>query len=175
MDRKKWFFGIVAAQVVFLAVWAGNHEFQFQTDPTVMLETVPVDPRDLLRGDYVLLRYKISTLEVPSSLITPPGKWGRSVYVRLVRHGAIDEPDGVSMDHPDPRWGEARGQDFHIIRGTVDRTWGTQMMVSYGIEHFFVPEGKGRNVGGQAVVEVSVSKTGSPQIKRVLLDGRSFP
>ena len=47
--QAAWMIGMVVRQETVLA-----------SGRTILLETVPVDPRDLLRGDYVLLRYKIS-------------------------------------------------------------------------------------------------------------------
>ncbi|HEY8899147.1 MAG TPA: GDYXXLXY domain-containing protein, partial [Chthoniobacterales bacterium] len=43
------------------------YAWQSQTPgPRYLLQTRPVDPRDLLRGDYVILGYEIST---------PPKEW----------------------------------------------------------------------------------------------------
>ena len=62
------------------AILRGGHE--------VLLKVQPVDPRDLLRGDYVWLGYDIST--IPASLIanrdaaaSQAGE--RTIFVRLGR------------------------------------------------------------------------------------------
>jgi len=47
--------------------------------------------------------------------------------------------------------------------------------VAYGIEKYFVPEGKGSPRFKAMEVEVSVSPAHRLYIKRVLLDGKAFP
>ena len=46
------------------------------------LEVVPVDPRDLLRGDYVILDYRIGTVDIPKDATTPFTR-GQQVFVTL--------------------------------------------------------------------------------------------
>ena len=58
MSRStRLFWSVVGLQAVFLLVWAGWHEHVRSAAPVVRLKTVPVDPQDLLRGDYMILRY----------------------------------------------------------------------------------------------------------------------
>src|SRR3954452_17549802 len=46
------------------------------------LEVVPVDPRDLFRGDYVVLDYRIGTVDMPKDVTTPFTR-GQQVFVTL--------------------------------------------------------------------------------------------
>src|SRR3954466_6849758 len=48
----------------------------------VRLEIVPVDPRDLFRGDYVVLDYRISSVDVPKDA-TNAFRRGQKVFVTL--------------------------------------------------------------------------------------------
>ena len=48
------------AQAVFLLAWAGYHEFVRQNAPVILLKGRPVDPQDLLRGDYMTMGYDIN-------------------------------------------------------------------------------------------------------------------
>src|ERR1035441_4815613 len=59
----------------------------------VLLETRPVDPRDLLRGDYVILSYKISdvALSLFSPALTNGLAPGETVYVALEPRGQFHE------------------------------------------------------------------------------------
>src|ERR1019366_3838972 len=59
----------------------------------VLLETRPVDPRDLLRGDYVTLNYKISDVRFTLSppVLTNGLAAGETVYVALERRGQSHE------------------------------------------------------------------------------------
>ena len=106
------------------------------TGETVLLRVVPVDPRDLLRGDYVILGYEIS--RVPPGGIQGLGSFdegrGQTVYVTL-----IPEPDGqhyrgggMSTQPPPP--------GVRFIRGTLTGP----ARIEFGIESYFVQEGKGK-------------------------------
>ena len=56
----KGFWLLVLAQAGFLLAWAGYHEWVRQNAPVILLKCRPVDPQDLLRGDYMTLDYDIS-------------------------------------------------------------------------------------------------------------------
>ena len=49
----RWFAVVVALQAALLLGWAGYHEWNRQNARTIQLETAPVDPRDILRGDHI--------------------------------------------------------------------------------------------------------------------------
>ena len=61
--RKLLIIFVVILQVILLAYMAGQRENVLRTGKTIYLRTVPVDPRDLFRGDYVRLQYEISNIE----------------------------------------------------------------------------------------------------------------
>lgn len=103
---------------------------------TVLLRVTPVDPRDLFRGDYVILSYEFSRVP-PGGIQGLSPNWSdewrdRPVYVTLV-----PEDDGkhwrmgsVSVNRP------ASGK---YIQGKV-KNWG---QLEFGIESYFVQEGQG--------------------------------
>ena len=82
---KSWariaFLTVVAAQLVFLIGFIGIRETALFTGTEVVLQTVPVDPRSLLQGDYAILDYEIATL--PGYMETRG--IGETVYVKLRR------------------------------------------------------------------------------------------
>ncbi|MFA6177031.1 MAG: GDYXXLXY domain-containing protein, partial [Phycisphaerae bacterium] len=61
--RKLLIIFVVILQVILLAYMAGQRENVLRTGKTIYLRTVPIDPRDLFRGDYVRLQYEISNIE----------------------------------------------------------------------------------------------------------------
>ena len=65
ISKKYWVLLTVVALVQTLAlVWmVGARVSLLSSGREVVLETVPVDPRSIFRGDYVRLAYKISRLE----------------------------------------------------------------------------------------------------------------
>ena len=59
MNRKQ-FIGIISLWLIIIFGLIGYKQLTIVTGTTVLLETVPVDPRDIFRGDYVTLNYAIS-------------------------------------------------------------------------------------------------------------------
>lgn len=106
----------------------------------IKLKTVPVDPRDLLYGDYVTLSYDISRLE--------PALWketavaaerGNAIYV-VLRTGAdgFSEPVGAYASKPAVQSGEI------VLKGRITYVWNEDISVDYGLEKYYVPEGTGK-------------------------------
>ena len=77
---------VVSALFVVIALAMIYSKEKVLTDGTVIeLETQPVDPRDLLRGDYVILSYKINNVNFDKEFgeVTP----GREVFAQLEKRG----------------------------------------------------------------------------------------
>ena len=168
----KIFFGIVLLQVLYLGVTSAIYEQRLTTGTPILLETVPVDPRDLLRGDYVILRYKIST--IPKTLFDPPlleedqPFAGQEIYVALERRGEFHEAVQAAFYPMDAAPGQV------VVRGTVeDQPWQSDIAVAYGVERYYVREGTG-NPEGTVTVEAVVSWEGVVQIKQVFVDGAPY-
>jgi len=163
----KIFWMIVLAQAVFLLGWAGYHEYVRQHAPVILLKGRPVDPQDLLRGDFMILRYDISTVKLP-----PETDAGGEVWVLLEKKGAYHEVVNAAREPLVAKSGQV------LARGELGHTWSDGAPGSdlrYGIEKYFVPEGQGTPRFQLMEVEVSVSPAHRLYIKRVLLDGKAFP
>jgi uncharacterized membrane-anchored protein len=151
----------------------------------VRLEVVPVDPRDLFRGDYVVLDYRISTVSLPKD--APPAfTRGQKVFVTL-QPGENGKAKAVAIASERP---SAAGTDI-VIAGTVlapsvcpfnelgimDCKAGNRAArVKYGLESYFVPQGEGKKIEttAKARLEVvaAVAPSGQAAIKRLLIDGQ---
>ena len=59
---------LAVAQIGFLSWFIVARAAVLRDGREVVLKVEPIDPRDLLRGDYVWLRYEVSS--VPASLVT---------------------------------------------------------------------------------------------------------
>lgn len=150
----------------------------------VRLEIAPVDPRDLFRGDYVILAYRIGTVDVESNL-TNSFTRGQQVFVTL-RPNESGKARAVAISAAQPA---ATGNDIVIAgfvtgtsvcrlneAGNRDCKLGTNAVgVRYGLESYFVPEGEGRKIEvmAKARLEVvaAVAPSGQAAIKRLLIDG----
>jgi uncharacterized membrane-anchored protein len=129
-------------QILVLTGMIAGKAITQRSGESILLRVVPVDPRDLFRGDYVILGYEISRIPPGGingiAVSRTPGNasdWqGRMVYVSLVL-----ESDGlhygggtVSTVPPPP--------GVRFIEGTV----ADPRRITFGIESYFVQEGKGK-------------------------------
>lgn len=161
--------GLIAAMVI-------DRASILREGTEVTLQPRPVDPRDFLRGDYVVLSYDISTVpvgELKGKLLP-----NREPYVFVKLAPKADGFYGVVSAHLD-RVSVSGGEV--LIRGRVInwRWCGNcdNLNVSYGIERFFVPEGEGRELEQardqrKLTIVAAVTPSGRAAIKRLLLDGK---
>ncbi len=167
MTRRLGFILVVLFQVLILVGWTGYNEVSLATGKEVVLQTAPVDPTDIFRGDYVQLSYQISTLNNASEALTL--HTGDRVYVHLEQDGEVWKATGLSEEKP---------KDWELfIAGKVDYfTTPTTFRVTYGIEQYFVPEGKGLAIQTAKDIKVRVIINGAGQafIKGLLVDGAPF-
>ena len=156
------FAALVAAQVVGLVVFAGVRQTVLSQGREVVLQTVPVDPRSLMQGDYAILDYEIA--ELPDHLIDL--RPGDTVYVILWEGREVWEAAGYRLHDP-----SSVSSDVYI-RGNVN----SRGRLDFGIGTYFVPEGTGRVIEGAQDVKVVVAldSSGNAVIKQVLVDGEPF-
>lgn len=175
--------GIVAAlQLAALGYLVWDHERRLRSGTDVVLEVIPVDPRSLFQGDYVILGYPISTIKVwygaepvvgqDVFVTVVPGPKGDWQYANFSFSGeyASNIPGGVTL----------KGRIDRVLRAaTTDGTTMGEFRVVYGLERFFVPEGKGLNL--EALVRdkklsaiVSVWRDGSSTLKGLSTEGKSL-
>ncbi|WP_234684361.1 GDYXXLXY domain-containing protein [Bradyrhizobium monzae] len=144
----------------------------------VTLQTRPVDPRDLLRGDYVVLGYDISQLPAGALAGQPTAERNPVVFVKLAPD-ANGLYQAVSV-HAEPVAVTApevliRGRVSYSC-GSTSRTFCDKLTVRYGLESYFVPEGEGKTLEQarnqqKLRVVAAVLPSGRAAIKRLLLDG----
>jgi uncharacterized membrane-anchored protein len=130
---------LVAAQVLYVLGVAGAGYATTALGQHIMLSTRPIDPRDLLYGDFVRLNYAIS--EVPASLwrdpATPP-KRRQNVYVLLAAG-----PDSLSMAIGVYATAPRAGANQAVLRGWISDVYARSLSLRYGLERYYVPEGSG--------------------------------
>lgn len=141
--HERWvFLATVAFQVFVLSSMIAGYALPYRDADVVLLRVVPVDPRDLLRGDYVILGYEISRVPpqgvdgLPQPMVQANAtEWkGRTVYVTLE-----PEEDGLHYrGGPVSAFPPPEGTSF--IQGALTDS----SRITFGIESFFVQEGKGK-------------------------------
>jgi uncharacterized membrane-anchored protein len=165
----------------------GMKQWTLTTGTPVLLETAPVDPRSLFRGDYVRLNYKISRLDLSKLggdkdfsahdtawvVLEQAQRYWHAVAV--YRHRP-DAAPGQVIIKGEVRWADGRGSAFAPPVPTRQPRF---LVMRYGIESYFVPEGTGRAIerrGAQTPLDilVAVDRFGNAGIKAVELDGREI-
>jgi uncharacterized membrane-anchored protein len=88
--KRLKFAAIVFLQILLLTGMIGYRQHWVDTGKKVLLRTVPVDPRDIFRGDYVNLSYEISNLDLDALSAYKKFEPNTAVFV-----GLDAGPDGV--------------------------------------------------------------------------------
>lgn len=166
---------VVGLQVFWVIGTVAVQETKLSQGTIVRLETRPVDPRDLLRGDYVILNYDLSTLDAKlfAGGVTNRPPAGTPVFVKLERQGEFYRAVEASFtaltadaDHP-------------VLRGKSETQWAwssdnpPNLRVEYGLERFYVRGGTG-NPRGTLTVDVAIPSSGRGIIREVYLDGVTY-
>jgi len=168
MHKTKLFFIIGVFWILILGGVIGLKEFTLQTGTEILLKTTPVDPRDLFRGDYVILQYEISNIDTKISHITDY-QIGDDVYV-LLKKDENNQGSFMGIQKYPPETG-------NFIKGIIKRNWNNSLNIEYGIESYFVPEGEGGVIEKNTqniLVKVVIDTFGNAVIKSILLNGEEI-
>jgi len=143
--KKKFFLAALVPTLVLLlmtfvplSTWIWGQEIQ--------LETIPFDPRDMFRGDHVVLNYKISQvslskmpIELKSELEQDAYRYyGKNMYAILKKNGSYYDVDHISLSKP-------QGGLYLKCRFNYLDQMNSDPMVnlSYYLDKYFVPENTG--------------------------------
>jgi uncharacterized membrane-anchored protein len=128
------------------------------TGKTVILATMPIDPFDIFRGQYLAINYEISRIPVIEGINA-----GDTIYVALKK----DENHTYRYAVASLKNNFKLNFEPVIIKGQVKSIWGGNMNIEYGIEQYFFE----RNawVSNRITnVEVKVDESGNARIIRLL-------
>ena len=157
--------GAVLLQFAVLVAMITGNTVPYIGGRTVLLRVVPVDPRDLMRGDYVTLSYDISGMSPAMMGSERPGDASnRKVYVTLE-----PEPDGRHFKGSAASF--TRPATGPYIQGTV----AGRGRINFGIESYYVQEGQGHDYE-KAVrerrlsAEVVLGHDGSPSLRGLVIE-----
>ncbi len=177
-------FGAAALiQLGLLALMVADRVQILREGTEVTLQTEPVDPRDLLRGDYVTLSYDISRLPAGALKDQRAGGGNPIVYVKLAPdqngiYQAISvQAEPVAVESPQVLI-RGRVASGTYCGATRDR-FCDSLLIRYDLESYFVPEGEGRKLEQarnqrKVIVVAAVAPSGRAAIKRLLVDGEPF-
>ncbi len=191
--RTPLFIVIVLAQLFVLVMMIVERERILAEGRTIVLATAPIDPRSLLSGDYVTLRYEISffSYEQIQSMqydYIDAVASGDPVYVAFEE--IENEGDAEAQPGAPTHRAVALGLDRDylkanweiVVRAEAENSYDAYadnprgLNLRYGLESFFVPEFEGLAIERElrdATVEVAVDEeTGKAGIKRLFIGGK---
>ncbi|MGL5082351.1 MAG: GDYXXLXY domain-containing protein [Microcoleaceae cyanobacterium] len=151
------------------------------TGKTVILQTMPVDPYDLLRGYSQTLSYDISTLETLGSLpgwqeVASKGAYperGTQLYV------VLEQPSNSAQTSPPQAWKPVRVsaqlpqslEANQIVIQGVSEGWA----IRYGVERYYMPEDQREQVNAN----IQETQTRTPEAfvveAKVNAQGKAIP
>ncbi|QJX46482.1 GDYXXLXY domain-containing protein [Hymenobacter taeanensis] len=162
-QHRRWLQLLVAAQVLFVLGVAVAGYATSALGKSVWLRTAPVDPRDLLYGDYVRLNYSISQLPGHLWHGAELPRRQQAAYVLLEPRNGSYEAIGVYAEKPEAQPNQA------VLRGSVQDVWRRGLRLRYGLERYYVPEDMGREIEKRQSlrVQVSIAPWGQARITKV--------
>ena len=155
---------VVCAQLAVPLGMAGLAEADLAFGDEIRLRAQPVDPLDIFRGNYVVLRYDISRLQVIYEV-----ERGQRLCADLF-HTAPDVYGArYAYDAPPRNEKEICG------RARTDARGGESVEIEYGIETYYASAEKAREIEdsigrGELLVVVDVDDDGSARIERLEFD-----
>ena len=146
--KRKLAIAAVALQVLVLGYIAGEREWVVHTGHTVWLRTAPIDPRDVMRGDYVRLDYEIARV--------PRDRWRDGLTNRAAADGDRRPETRVYASLQIDSNGLAevatlsdlQPKEGLFLRGKIDpaMSWRGSEAIRYGLEAFFMEQGQAQQL-----------------------------
>jgi uncharacterized membrane-anchored protein len=171
---------VALLQTAALAVLVFDRVRLLQTGREITLPIVPVDPRDIFRGEYVELGYAVG--RVPAHLIEGPPPRPHAPFDVTLEKAQDDTWAPIKLTREKPQ--EVSG-DRIVLKGRSRFGWlitdpsnsNAINNVRYGIEQYFVPQGEGPRLEALArdkklAALIAVDARGNAAIKGLLIDGR---
>lgn len=150
---------IIVGLVAALGVMVYTQERVVSNGAVVILETRPVDPRDLFRGEYVVLNYAIERDEKVTKVAQSlPNR--APIYIKL-SPGSNNVAEVTEVGEREPDYSEGIWLEGEVERGRVQFP---------DLAQYYVPEGAGRPIERMRSglkVEVSIYE-GEGRVVRLL-------
>lgn len=144
---------------------------------TILLKTRPIDPRDLFRGDYVILNYEISEIEttkLPKNIIDGYKEdyyqlQNKEIFVVLKTSPTYHEVEYATLEKPNSKlflkgriqWVNIEYKSTNNQNPDLSSQELLSVQVQYNLDKYFVPENTGRDLEdlaskGQLAAKVKV-------------------
>jgi len=173
-SKFKPFLIIVLFWILLFSGYIGYKEYTINKGKELVLKVIPVDPSDFLRGDYVILNYEISNLDVSSGFTDYPIRIGDEVIVRINQAS-----DYAKYSVFPALYFSNEPSNYIFIRGKVIEISDNYISITYNIEKFFIQRGTGKEIEngirkGNTFVTLSVDKFGNAVIKELKVGNKVY-
>lgn len=170
--NNKYLLAALLVPVLFLLSLTFKPLMTLQFGETVQLQTQPVDPTDLFRGDYINLFYDMNQLEVKESAILGlPAEYteetlrGEAIYV-LLKPSDIEKVYQVAsyaMNPPKEGLYLKGNIRYAYLKGILPSTDDLVLNIDFGIDRYFIEENSGADLesaaqAGKVLVTLKVFK-----------------
>jgi len=160
---------IIVIQTLILCGMVAKKQWTLAYGTPILLETQPVDPRSLFRGDYVRIKYNVS--EINEDSIPMDKNLVRNEYLFVTLEKKDKFWDAVEIRRKRP----VLKPNQVAIRGLLGYSYDNNLNFKYGIENYFIPEGTGMALerpknGEKVTMRVMVDNNGHAAIKQVLVN-----
>lgn len=143
----------------------------------IVVDVIPVDPRDIFRGDYVILGYAFSQATQENKPLPAGARQNGMIYLTLEPDGTSWKAGAFSLERPD-----RVAPGAVVLKGRVDHVWPRadgvpEGRVRFGIENYFVPEGTGREIetavrDKKVKAVLAIGPDGTAALKALEVDGQ---
>ena len=156
--------GTITFQMLVLVSMIVPSVWTLSTGETILLRVIPVDPRDLFRGDYVILGYDFTMKRPEGETQWNQSHVGREIFVTIT-----PDEDGKHWHGQSASW--TRPDIGTYLRGKVSNDSRNE----FNIGQFFVQEGKGKEYeeavrSRRLSVEIAVTAEGAATLKRLIIE-----
>lgn len=171
---------VAAVQTLALSYMIYERVSILRSGREIVADVLPVDPRDLFRGDYVIFGYSFNSQQV----VLPAGvKRGDHVYVTLKPkepgpgQWEVVKADATYPDAVEPGNVVLRALAEYVYPLSESTKGESSGTLRYGIESYFVPEGSGKELetmvaDKKIAAVIAVSPGGKAAIKALMIDGK---
>ncbi len=126
---------LVGAQVLYVLGVAGAGYATTALGKQVQLTTAPIDPKDLLAGDFVRLRYAISAIPLQQWHGPEAPRRRQAVFVLLAAG-----PDSLSTAVGLYPQAPTAGPNQAVLRGWVTDVYRSSLNLRFNLERYYVPD-----------------------------------
>ncbi len=173
--------GVAVVQVAVLGKIVWDRHTLIQHGREIVMQVTPVDPRDMFRGDYVILGFPMSRIEYTGEkfgALSVGLMRGDEVYVTMTP----GSDDAWSVAKVSASYPKDTAANDAVVKGRVEwvdehagpgKAWAT---ARFGIEKYFVPEGEGKvlenkvRVGAIKAV-IALGSDGAAALKGLIVGG----